>query len=175
MFWKKYANISLTEPISNAAINANLILLYKKSPEYFNDNIKISSVSGYFPYSIWSSDRKRKYTNKSIIYKVIDFYTKQNISIDIVFDNEFITENDLSDTFSNIILAAAHNKSNTITLRSGLLSSYIKEKYPLYTIKRIVFFNETDKFKEKNISPDCSFNNTKQIKLFKYKQHIDIR
>lgn len=152
--FKKEINFILPDILNSFFINIDIINLQKTKPEYFIDDYKISSVYGCFPYSIWSLNTDKKYISEKNIKKYIQIYNKYNISINYLFDAENITEEELNDTFSNLLLKLAHDKNNSIIAKSDLLINYIKKKYPKYKIikydNQFISKNYSDLLKIKN-------------------------
>lgn len=171
MFSEQKANISIVGLFNYFYINVILIQHYKKSPNFFNNNINIKSVQGIFPYSIWAVNNSQSYISEKKICRVLDFYSQNNISVDLIFDNKYINKDELNDTYSNLILKLAHNKNNSVTLSSPILKSYIEKNYPLYKIKVI---DESDNFGKKNIVVAPCYNNTEKLNNIKYKEDVDL-
>ena len=105
------------------------------------------------------------------IETTINLYEKHNIFINYIFDNSNVTKDDLSDRFSNLMLNLAHKKGNGVYVKSDILFDYIKNKYPLYKIIKIVSASDFDK---KNIAIDPKYNNTFKAYKIKYKNNTYI-
>lgn len=131
---KKEVKFTISGLLQCFFINRLFLILMKKAPEYFKEGYRITTVSGSFPYSIWSRYREIKYINVSTISTIIKFYNSINISVNLNFENSQIKEEDLKDTFSNLILNIAHNEKNSLICASKLLENYIRENYPLFKI-----------------------------------------
>lgn len=168
----KKINFILPNMIECFFINRLFILLQKNSPTYFNENYVISGVTGTIDYSIWNTHRTSKYINFSSFKTIYDFYNKNKISINFLFENEQINNEDLYDTFSNLILKYAHNKNNAVSATSEILKKYIKRKYPKFKFIEHSQASEIKKSKEDYIilNPICD----KNCKLLKaHKQYLD--
>ncbi len=160
-------NFGLPDLLHNFFINRYMIILQKQSPQFFYENHKIQFVYGCFPFSIWSINQTNKYTNLTTIDNILEYYENNNISVKIMFNNEILSKKHLYDTFSNIILKKANNKNNSVFVSSELLAKYIKKKYPLLDIIRIVDLKNTNK---KNILIDSYYNKNIKIKKIKEKE-----
>lgn len=158
-------NFGLPNLSNNFFLNRYLIILQKQNPQYFYDNHKIDFVYGCFPYSIWSLNQKNNYTHLTTIDIILNFYKKNNISVKLMFNNDLIKQEQLFDTFSNIILKKAHYKNNAIFASSDILEKYIKKNYPLYNIIKITALHNT----RKNVLIDGCYNHLINIKDLKYK------
>lgn len=133
-FFKKKIKFILPDILYSFFINIDIISLQKTKPEYFIDDYEISSVYGCFPFSIWSLEPNKKYISEQNLKKYIGFYKKSGISINYLFDVENITCEELNDTFSNLLLKLAHDRKNSVIVKSDLLIKYIKKNYPKYKI-----------------------------------------
>ncbi len=156
----KKINFILPNMIECFFINRLFILLQKNSSTYFNENYIISGVTGTIDYSIWNTHRTSKYINFSSFETIYDFYNKNKISINFLFENEQIGNDDLYDTFSNLVLKYAHNKKNSVTAFSKLLIKYIEKKYPKYKIVEQKKANDIKKSKDDCVllNPVCPIN-----------------
>lgn len=162
----KKIKISLPNFLKFAFLNEFFISLQENSKEVFNDNFEISTVEGCFPGSVWTIERDYKFTEKEEIESTINLYSNHNISVHFIFDNECITESDLRDNFSNLMLKCAHRKGNAVYLKSDILHKYIKNNYPLYKIIR----QATPKdFNKKDIAIIDKYNNNFDKNAIKYK------
>ncbi len=158
-------NFGLPNLSNTFFLNRYLIILQKQNSQYFYDNHKIAFVYGCFPYSIWSLNLKNKYTHLTTIDLILNFYKENNISVKLMFNNDLIKQEQLYDTFSNIILKKAHNRNNSVFVASDILEKYIKKNYPLYNIIKITDLCNT----RKNVLIDGSYNHLINIKDLKYK------
>lgn len=136
-FFKKKIKFVLPDILYSFFINIDILNLQKTKPEYFIDDYEISSVYGCFPYSVWALGNDKKYLSEQNIKKYISLYQKFGISISYLFDCENITKEELSDTFSNLLLKLAHDKKNSVIVKSDLLANYIKKNYPKYKIIKL--------------------------------------
>lgn len=115
----------------------NLILdeYMKKYPERFRDGIKIASVFGSFPGTIWNGGRNVAGNSAlEMVPKILKAYNDRGIPVRFTFTNPVLTESHLSDKVCNEIMKMADNGMNEVIVMSPILEQYIREKYPNYKI-----------------------------------------
>ncbi len=166
---KKLLNFGLPNLLSGFFINKLLINLQNEHSEYFRENHRISFVYGCFPYSVWTVRRKGKYTNLKTISTIIEFYEKNNISVNLMFNNNLIKKEYLCDTFSNIVLKQCYKKNNCVFVKSKILADYIRKNYPLYNVIKIVDFNDV---KQNNILIEDRYNHLLDVEKLKKQKNI---
>lgn len=114
------------------------ILLYEtmqKHPEFFYDNLKIGSVYGTFPTSLWNGGRNFSGTvDDNYIRAVIQQFNRRGIPCRFAFSNPLITEKHIHDPFCNKCLQMADNGMNEVIVVSPVLEQYIRENYPSFRI-----------------------------------------
>ncbi len=165
-FFNKKVNFIIPNLFNNFYINKFFIELKNSNPNYFYDDCILSQVYGTVPYSIWGINNTRKYAPLRHINQILDFYYKNNLSVNLLFENNFIKKEHLYDTFSNSVLQAAHKKGNYITLASDILEEYIKKNYPKFKIIKI---SGEDGLGRKNIFLESRLNNQLDKVKIKYK------
>ena len=165
-FFNKKINFILPNLFNNFYINKFFIELKNSNPNYFYNDCLLSQVYGNIPYSIWGLNNTRKYAPLKNIKQVFDFYYQNKLSINLFFENNFLKEEHLYDTYSNSILEAAHKKGNYITLVSDILEKYINKNYPKFKIIKIVNKNGLGR---KNIFIESRLNNQLNNLKIKYK------
>ncbi len=90
----------------------------------------ICGVHGSVPCK-WNSGRTVIRHSDKYIEECVQEYNKRNIPLILTFSNYYITEDDLSDKFSNQLLNLISQCPNSgAIVASPLLSDYIKRKYP---------------------------------------------
>jgi hypothetical protein len=139
-----HINIFLPNFYEFSFLNLVFVTLQKNRPEVFNDNYKIVGADGCFPYSIWSTVRDEKYVPKYEMENILLDYKSFGIKINYLFDNVLISEKDLDDTFSNLLLKLANYGGNGIYVKSEILYDYIKNTYPNYNLIKIADVNQFD-------------------------------
>lgn len=94
------------------------------------DIFPISGVHGSVPCK-WNSGRTVIRHADNYIEECVREYRKRNIPLFLTFSNYYITENDLSDGFSNYLLGLISCIPNSgVIVASTSLAKYIEEKYP---------------------------------------------
>lgn len=116
-------------------LNNILINTIEKKPEYFHEGLKIVSVFGTFPSSVWNGGR---YLGGSAemqsIKDIIKVFNDKGIPLRFTFTNPLIKKEHLGDSYCNQILRAANNGLNEVIVMSPVLEEYIRENYPKFPI-----------------------------------------
>ncbi len=165
-FFNKKINFILPNLFNNFYINKFFIELKNSNPNYLYNDFILSQVYGSVPYSIWGLNNTKKYAPLRHIKQIFDFYYKNKLSVNLLFENNFLKEEHLYDTYSNSILEAANKKGNYITLSSDILEKYLKKNYPKFKIIKIVNKNGLGR---KNIFIESRLNNQLDNLKIKYK------
>lgn len=148
--------------------NRIFISMLEHCPEYFHDGLKIASVYGTFPQSLWNGGRTvLGMCDKEFVKKVIAEFDRIGVPMRFTFTNPMITEEHLDDEFCNFILKAANNGINGVIVVSPILEKYIRENYPDYkitssTCKRITDLNRLNEEMSSDydiVVLDYDFNN----------------
>ncbi len=168
---KKKFYFVLPNLYNNFYINKFFIEIKNSNPDYFYDDYILSQAYGTIPYSIWGINNTRKYVPIKIVKQAFDFYYQNKLSVNLLFENNFIEKEHLADTYSNMVLDMAHRKGNYITLASDILENYIRKNFPKYEIIKIVNKNGLNR---KNILIDGRLNNNIESEPIKYKKHAYI-
>lgn len=120
---------------SNFRVNMILINTIKSHPEYFHEGIKIASVFGTFPGSVWNGGRYLGGTAEDMLIKeLIKVFNDSGIPLRFTFTNPLITKEHLGDGYCNKILRYANNGFNEVIVFSPVLEEYIRENYPKFPI-----------------------------------------
>lgn len=107
----------------------------KKFPEYFYDGVKIGSVYGTFPTSLWNGGRYFEGNiDPRVIAEILRQWGSRGIPCRFTFTNPLLTEEHLSDKFCNYVMKTADNGLNEVIVVSPLLEEYIRKNYPSYKI-----------------------------------------
>ena len=119
----------------NFELNILLYEVMKMKPEYFYDDIKIGSVYGTFPSSLWNGGRTfQGRMDRNFMKEIIKQFNQRGIPIRFTFSNPHIKEEHLNDSYCNMCLKMANNGMNEVIVVSPVLEAYIREKYPEYKI-----------------------------------------
>ncbi len=172
-FFKKKIKINISLPNFHNQVFLNLcfITLQENNKSVFKNNFEISSAEGCFPYSIWSSVREQRYITKHDMETTLSIYSKHNINVNYIFDNNSISKEDLNDNFSNLMLKSAHKEGNGIYVKSDILFDYIKKKYPHFKLIKIADEND---FQQKDILISDKYNNILRKNDIKFKENAYI-
>lgn len=116
----------------NYPLNLMFACLLREHPEFFRDGVKIGSLFGEFPTSLWNGGRNSRgdQCNADYINDVIKSMNAWEIPIRFTYTNMLLEKKDLEDVFCNYCLKAAHNGMNGVILVSPLLEEYIRRNYP---------------------------------------------
>ena len=120
----------------NYPLNMMTAGLMKSNPEFFREGVYIASFFGDFPTTRFNGGRYAgdDQCDERYVRAVADSIHKAGIPIRYTFTNPLITEEDLSDPYSNFCLEVAHDAMNGVLVVSPLLEAYIREHYPLYKL-----------------------------------------
>jgi collagenase-like PrtC family protease len=117
----------------NFHLNFQFIQFFKDNKEMFYDDIKIGSIFGVFPPSIWGGGRYTPgYSTVEQMKDIINAFNNLGVGIRYTFTNSLIEERHLYDTFCNLELeiAASTSNINEVLVYSDLLEEYVRDKYP---------------------------------------------
>ncbi len=107
----------------------------KQKPEYFRDNIKIASVFGSFPGTMWNGGRNvHGPYNPKMDAKILEAFNSRGIPLRFTFTNPVLTEAHIKDDFGNEMLKMADNGMNEVIVMSPILEQHIRENFPNYKI-----------------------------------------
>ena len=110
-------------------INLNNLLVYFINNEYtscFYENIKIGSIYGSFPGTIWNGGRPSfGNCDYETIQQIIEYFNSNQIPLRFTFTNSCINESHLNDEYCNKIVQLANNGMNEIIFYNLFYSSNI--------------------------------------------------
>lgn len=113
-----------------------LHFLYREHPETIRPNTEIASIFGNFPWCVWNGggiDRADMPFMREQIEEYVHFYNfEMKVPLRLTFTNPLISEEQLKDTYANMIAEVCHNGHNEILTSSPVLENYLREKYPNY-------------------------------------------
>jgi len=119
----------------NFELNILLYEVMQAKPEYFYDDVKIGSVYGSFPSSLWNGGRTfQGKMDRNFMKEIIRQFNQRGIPIRFTFSNPHIREEHLNDSYCNMCLKIANNGMNEVIVVSPVLEAYIREKYPEFKI-----------------------------------------
>lgn len=130
-------NFNLPGLYEHSRLNLFFLNLMHTHKEWFNDDIKIESVFGNFPYCIWDGGRNFIYyeqTTKEEIAHIQKQYLMFGVNPRFIFTNPDIIEEDLDDRFCNNILKMFENTGSEVVINSDLMKNYIKKTYPSFKL-----------------------------------------
>lgn len=120
---------------SHFRVNNVLINTIKSNPEYFYDGLKIASVFGTFPGSVWNGGRYLGGTAEDrSMQDIIKVFNDKGVPLRFTFTNPLIKKEHLGDNFCNKTLRYANNGFNEVIVMSPILEEYIRENYPKFPI-----------------------------------------
>lgn len=118
-------------------LNLFFIKLQQDYPQYFYDDVKITSVFGNFHFCPWDGGRNFIYysqQSKEDVQRIAALYNSNDVPLRLVFTNPVIQPDDLHNRFCNMILRELENGMNEVCVNSDLMENYIRENYPKYKI-----------------------------------------
>lgn len=121
--------------INHCKLNLLLLAIMQQHPEYFRDGVKIASVFGAFPPSLWNGGRNTVgVVDDEIIKNVTKAFNSRGIPLRFTFTNPLIEEKHLGDPFCNKVMRMCENGLNEVIVLSPILEEYIRKNYPGYKI-----------------------------------------
>ena len=107
----------------------------QQHPEYFREGVKIASVFGAFPPSLWNGGRNTVgVVDDEIIKQVTKAFNSRGVPLRFTFTNPLIEEKHLGDPFCNKVMRMCDNGLNEVIVLSPILEEYIRKNYPSYKI-----------------------------------------
>ncbi len=121
--------------LSGKSLEMNLLIvdIWKKFPQYFNDDSKISAFFGGFDNCCWNGGRENKQHHSeqlSKCFKTIKQINDLGISVRFTFTNPLITKKEYDDYIGNSLMKFSHNGMNGVIVANEDFHNYLKEKYP---------------------------------------------
>lgn len=128
-------NFHIPDFINHCRLNLLLLTLMQQHPEYFRDGVKIASVFGAFPPSLWNGGRNTVgVVDDEIIRQVTKAFNSRGVPLRFTFTNPLIEEKHLGDPFCNKVMRMCDNGLNEVIVLSPILEEYIRKNYPSYRI-----------------------------------------
>lgn len=128
-------NFHIPDFINHCRLNLLLLTLMQQHPEYFRDGVKIASVFGAFPPSLWNGGRNTVgVVDDEIIRQVTKAFNSRGVPLRFTFTNPLIEEKHLGDPFCNKVMRMCDNGLNEVIVLSPILEEYIRKNYPSYKI-----------------------------------------
>lgn len=128
-------NFHIPDFINHCRLNLLLLTLMQQHPEYFRDGVKIASVFGAFPPSLWNGGRNTVgVVDDEIIKQVTKAFNSRGIPLRFTFTNPLVEEKHLGDPFCNKVMRMCDNGLNEVIVLSPILEEYIRKNYPSYKI-----------------------------------------
>lgn len=177
-FWDKFS------------LNIRLLKLMEIYPNFFYNNIKITSIHDSFPGCIWNGGRSVSLAQLSFkeIQDVLLPFLQKGISIRYTFTNSQITQNHLKDKYCNdilnysILLGKKYGVKIGVIINSEILKKYLNDKYNndidiIYstTLGQLDINTINTKSKDNILVLDYNYNNNfNLIKQLKYPYNLEI-
>ena len=174
-------------PDFNINFNLNLLLykLMQEYPEAFYDDVRIGSIYGEFPSSLWNGGRVLGgiFPEDQIRF-VAEQFNSVGIALRFTSTNPLINQSHLDDEHCNRCLALTERNDNLngVIVVSPILEKYIRKKYPHFqiissTCKQIRDFDALCEEIEKydTVVLDYNFNNNWEVlEKLPHKEKIEI-
>ena len=124
-------NFHIPDFINHCRLNLLLLTLMQQHPEYFREGVKIASVFGAFPPSLWNGGRNTVgVVDDEIIKQVTKAFNSRGVPLRFTFTNPLIEEKHLGDPFCNKVMRMCDNGLNEVIVLSPILEEYIRKNYP---------------------------------------------
>lgn len=128
-------NFHIPDFINHCRLNLILLTLMDTHPEYFRENVKIASVFGSFPPSLWNGGRNNVgVCDDTVVKGVLSAFNSRGIPLRFTFTNPLIEKKHLGDAYCNRIMRLCDNGLNEVIVMSPLLEEYIRKNYPSYKV-----------------------------------------
>lgn len=128
-------NFHIPDFINHCRLNLLLLTLMQQHPEYFREGVKIASVFGAFPPSLWNGGRNTVgVVDDEIIKQVTKAFNSRGVPLRFTFTNPLIEEKHLGDPFCNKVMRMCDNGLNEVIVLSPILEEHIRKNYPSYKI-----------------------------------------
>ena len=116
----------------NYPLNMFWISLLEERPHFFREGVKIASVFGCFPMSMWNGGRliTNDQCDSGFVRSVIKNINSKGIPIRYTFNNTIVERSELDDPFCNFCMDEANNGMNEVIVASPVLEEYLRNKYP---------------------------------------------
>lgn len=175
----------LPDFVSKFHLNMLLSKLMEEYPDAFYDDIRIGSVYGVYPSSLWNGGHVAggSFPDREIRY-VAEQLNNRGISVRFTFNNPLINKSHLDDKFCNrcLELTERTDDMNGVIVVSPELEKYIRSKYPHFriissTCKQVTDFGALCEELEKydTVVLDYSLNNNWELlEKLPHKEKVEI-
>ena len=167
-------------------MNRMLLGLMERYPEAFYDDVRVDSMYGVFPPSIWNGGRTiGEIFPVEEMKRVIAEINGMGVSLRYTFTNPLVNPSHLDDRHCNNCLKLAEREDglNAVIVVSDLLENYIRKNYPTYrimssTCKQIRDFDALCEELEKGyalVVLDYNWNNNwEMLEKLPHKEKVEI-
>lgn len=134
--------------IPDLSILDNIIILLEKQKEFpdaFYSNRTIGEIYDAFPGAIWNGRTPlfgKPFLSMQQINEIKQKLEKNNLSLNLTWNNHLVKDSYLFDTYSNCITELFNNGLHSVTIASPELFEYIKKEYCNYTFYQSHIYNE---------------------------------
>ncbi|MCR5250136.1 MAG: hypothetical protein K6E50_05965 [Lachnospiraceae bacterium] len=124
-------------------LNLTILKLMREYRNCFHEGYCAGSVYGTFPGAIWNGGRTvLGFCSKNDILRTLKEYEPYKVPLRFTWTNPLITEQEVTDTYCNLIMRLADNGENQVLVNSPVLEEFLRYNYPDYrfissTTKRI--------------------------------------
>jgi hypothetical protein len=125
-----------------------LFWLRDNASQCFYENVQISKIYGCFPNMIWNGGSYwfGPCLSRNQIIDYFEWYSHQNVQLQLTFTNPILEETDLYDRYCNAILEIASNYDFVeVLVSSDILEKYIRSKYPNIKIDKSIIATTRDR------------------------------
>ena len=129
--YAKEAHFFLCGAFESFNFISNFLKNVRRFPCILKDNVMIDSVFGS-PTCIWNGGRTLSdiYYNRRQLQSIHDTYADLGVKVRFVFTNPLLTEYDLHDRYSNMLMDVFQDLEPEVVINSPLLEEYLRNRYP---------------------------------------------
>lgn len=176
--------ISMPDIFLLRPFTVKVLELKKEHPEYFYDDVEVTSVYGSWP-TIWMGGRFVEGSSKiDEVGEVVKYFNERHISVRYTFTNLFLEQKHLKDRVGNQILKITEQNQtmrNDVNTASETLREYLKKEYPSFnvvysTTMRLSDVDEINKLSETDlVVPDYTINKDfEKLAKLKHPENIEL-
>lgn len=138
----KIANFYLPDFTIGYKLYKLIEYMMEDTPDLLRPNTRVLGVFGNFPYCTWNGGRADTKLlppfSRQRVRDLAEDYQSRNIPLQLTMTNTMLTEEDLSDRYSNMILEECSGRGFHVKATMPFVEDYIKSKYKFKFVKSIL-------------------------------------